>query len=208
MVRIAGLDECGNGALAGPILACCVAFDTENSECWPVPGVNDSKKLTHKRRIVLATDIYECLIDIGGEIGIGIAEVGEINKYGHLHAWELAMDRAVLEAGEDFAIDLLLIDGTTMPKITAPVGKIVCEAKADGKYFHVAAASILGKVYRDRLMIGLSDECPQFPSWAKSAGYPTPAHIAELKEHGMTKHHREKASSTALGIRPQERKWK
>lgn len=207
----AGADECGTGALAGPIVAACVVLAAPDTDLdglrgqWPLAGVNDSKKLTDLGRRRMAKQLYAMIVEWGGEIGFGEARVWEINKFGHAVAWNMAMDRAISNAAEGLFPELLIIDGVVIPRLSIST-TVVAEPKADTNFFHVAAASILGKVYRDDLMLELAKQFePQFPSWGKNMGYATQTHIAELQKHGLTVHHREQASATALGTQARKR---
>lgn len=174
--RVAGLDEVGRGPLAGPVVACAVVLDPAR-----VPaGLNDSKKMSLKAR----ERLYD-IIMAEADVGIGICSVEEIDSLNILRASHLAMERAValLAAPADYA----LVDGNMIPKgLTIPAEALV---KGDARAVSIAAASIVAKVLRDRMMVDLSREFPHY-GWEKNAGYPTKIHRAGLEIHGVTPHHR------------------
>ncbi|MBQ1389880.1 MAG: ribonuclease HII [Clostridia bacterium] len=175
-LSVCGVDEAGRGPLAGPVCAAAVILP----KGVIIEGVNDSKKLTEKKR--------EKLFDIIKEKSLAYcvawADVSEIEKLNILNAAMLAMKRAVegLKPSADYAI----IDGNKTPDI-----KIECEAvvKGDSKSMSVAAASILAKVSRDRLMLKYAEEYPQY-GFEKHKGYGTKAHCDAILEYGETPIHR------------------
>ncbi|WP_456390742.1 ribonuclease HII [Profundibacter sp.] len=173
---IAGVDEVGRGPLCGPVTAAAVILDPLN-----IPdGLNDSKKLTAKRREAL----YEALLDCA-EISIAHASVEEIDEINILRASHLAMERAV--AGLTRTPDHVLIDGNLIPRgLTLPATAVI---KGDAKSLSIAAASIMAKTCRDRLMVDLAGQYPGY-GWEKNAGYPTPVHLKALQDLGVTPHHR------------------
>ncbi|MEV8465994.1 ribonuclease HII [Fluviibacterium sp. DFM31] len=174
--RIAGVDEVGRGPLAGPVLAAAVVLDPGN-----IPdGLNDSKKLSVKRRLAL-----EELIKASADWSVGEATVEEIEDINILHAAHLAMRRAV--AGLRTAPDHLLIDGVHMPRGLNQRHQAV--VKGDARSLSIAAASIIAKVARDRIMGELAQQFPGY-GWETNAGYPTPAHKRALLDLGVTPHHR------------------
>ena len=174
--RIAGLDEVGRGPLAGPVMAAAVVLDPAR-----IPdGLNDSKQLTRRRREAL----YETLCDVA-DVGIGSASVREIEELNILQASHLAMLRAIaaLSAPADFA----LIDGNRVPRgLNLPAETLV---KGDTRSLSIAAASIVAKVGRDRVMVDLAQQHPGY-GWDRNMGYPTAEHKAGLKSHGVSQHHR------------------
>lgn len=174
--RIAGVDEVGRGPLCGPVTAAAVILDPDN-----IPeGLNDSKKLTAKRREAL----YDILLDVA-EVSIAHASVEEIDQLNILRASHLAMERAV--AGLPRPPDHLLIDGNKIPQgLTCSAQAVV---KGDAKSVSIAAASIMAKICRDRLMVDLAQHYPGY-GWEKNAGYPTAAHLKALQQLGVTPHHR------------------
>jgi ribonuclease HII len=201
----AGIDECGCGALAGPIVACCVASETpatntdELKAWWPIKGVTDSKKLSEAGRERLSKDIVSYLLDVGGELGIGLAESWEIDEYGHTAAWRLAMQRAVYQMGSSKKLERLIVDGNVPVGIAGAIE--LAYPKADKNFFHVAAASIIGKVHRDALMTKMDRLFPGY-DLASSKGYPTGSHIWAVDYYGLSQQHRAKPCETVL------RKWR
>lgn len=174
--RIAGLDEVGRGPLAGPVVAAAVILDPDH-----IPdGLNDSKKLSAKRRDAL----YDELLEVA-DISIAQATVAEIDEHNILRASHIAMVRAL--AGLRTPAEFALIDGNMIPRgLNLPCATLV---KGDARSLSIAAASIVAKVWRDRLMVDLAQQHPGY-GWHTNAGYPTKEHKAGLKRHGVTPHHR------------------
>ena len=173
--RVAGVDEAGRGPLAGPVVASAVILDPNN-----IPdGLNDSKKLSETKREVLFDILMSC-----ADVGIGIAEPEEIDRINILHATMSAMQRAVADLPKP--PDAILIDGNRCPSFTIPVQAIV---KGDAKSLSIAAASIIAKTVRDRLM---KQADGRFPGYGHTGhkGYPTKAHRAALQEIGASPIHR------------------
>ncbi len=173
---VAGVDEVGRGPLAGPVTAAAVILDPDN-----IPdGLNDSKKLTAKRRQVLND-----LILASAEVSIASATVEEIDEINILRASHLAMERAV--AGLPRAARHLLIDGNMIPRgLTIPAQAIV---KGDGRSLSIAAASIVAKIRRDYVMWDLAQQYPGY-GWETNAGYGSKSHMSALQNLGATPHHR------------------
>ncbi len=173
---VAGVDEVGRGPLAGPVIAAAVMLDPEQ-----IPdGLNDSKKLSEKKREALNMALAEC-----AHVSIAEATVAEIDEINILHASLLAMERAV--AGLPKTPDHVLIDGNKIPKnLTIPATAVV---KGDSKSLSIAAASIVAKIKRDHLMQDLNRIYPGY-GWDTNAGYPTKRHISALSELGVTPVHR------------------
>lgn len=173
---VAGVDEVGRGPLCGPVTAAAVILDAQN-----IPdGLNDSKKLTAARREVLSAQILA-----SADVCIAHASVAEIDSLNILRASHLAMERAV--AGLSQVPDHVLIDGNRLPRdLTIPAD---CVVKGDGKSLSIAAASIVAKVCRDRLMVDLAQQHPGY-GWETNAGYPTKFHLEALRKLGVTPHHR------------------
>jgi ribonuclease HII len=173
---ICGVDEVGRGPWAGPVVAAAVVLDRS---CIP-PGLDDSKKLTPRRRAVLFDAIRAA-----ASVGVGIASVGEIDALNILRANDLAMLRAI--GALDPAPGAALIDGNRVPP------GLPCRARAlvggDGRSLSVAAASIIAKVTRDRIMAELARTHPGY-GWERNMGYGTPQHRAALDRLGVTSHHR------------------
>lgn len=174
--RIAGVDEVGRGPLAGPVTAAAVVLDPS-----VIPdGLNDSKKLTEKKRIALLEVLQDC-----AEISVAHASVEEIDEINILRASHLAMERAV--AGLSVPPEHLLIDGNLIPRgLTIPAQAVV---KGDGRSVSIAAASIAAKIARDTIMRDLAQQFPGY-GWESNAGYPSKSHISALQNIGVTPHHR------------------
>jgi ribonuclease HII len=183
---IGGIDEVGRGSLAGPVCAACVVLPQEFS----VPGVDDSKKLSEKRRETL----YDQIIDAALACGIGFVENGRIDEINILNATKEAMVIAVAEAqkaleaktGADNRVEHLLIDAIDLKEANLPLTAII---KGDSKSVSVAAASIVAKVTRDRLMIRFDKIYPGY-AFASNKGYGTKAHYEGLSRLGSTPIHR------------------
>lgn len=173
---VAGVDEVGRGPLAGPVTAAAVILDPAT-----IPeGINDSKKLGLKRRSLLAELLEECAI-----VSVASASVEEIDALNILQASHLAMRRAI--EGLPERPDHVLIDGNRVPKgLNLPATPLV---KGDARSLSIAAASIVAKIHRDRLMGDLAQQFPGY-GWDHNAGYPTKEHKAALQDLGVTPHHR------------------
>ena len=173
---MAGVDEAGRGPLAGPVVAAAVILD----DLKPIKGLNDSKVLTALARERLYVEIHAKALCFC----IAQASVEEIDELNILQATMLAMRRAV--EGLRLRPNKVLVDGNRLPTL-----KIAAEAivKGDAKVKAISAASILAKVHRDRLCQELHLLHPQY-GFDGHKGYPTPAHLAALKEHGVCPHHR------------------
>ena len=173
---ICGVDEAGRGPLAGPVCAAAVILPP-NAE---IPGLNDSKKLTDKRRRELFPIIKERAI----AYGIGLASHEEIDEINILQATYLAMERALSQLSVQ--PELALIDGNRAKDFGIPVQTVV---KGDSLSASIAAASILAKVTRDDLMTQAAEDYPQY-QFEVHKGYGTKAHYAALSEHGPSPIHR------------------
>lgn len=174
---ICGVDEAGRGPLAGPVYAAAVILSPETV----IEGLNDSKKLTEKKREALFPIIQEKAI----AYGIGCASEQDIDEINILNATFLAMRRAVEQL--PLQPDVLLIDGNQKPKIG--MCEEVTVVKGDAKSMSIAAASVLAKVSRDRFMLELSEKYPQY-AFEKHKGYGTKLHYAALREYGISPVHR------------------
>lgn len=173
---VCGIDEVGRGPLAGPVVAAAVILDPA-----AIPeGLDDSKRLTPARRDELHDALLACAC-----VGIGEASVAEIDAINILQASHLAMCRAV--AALATAPAWALVDGNRLPQ------DLPCRAEAivggDGLALSIAAASIVAKVTRDRMMVALSQQFPGY-GWETNVGYATAAHLAGLGTLGVTPHHR------------------
>lgn len=179
--RIAGVDEAGRGPWAGPVVAGAVVFERAGLPDELRNNLDDSKKLSAPRREAL----FEVLTAWeGASIGVGIAEREEIDRLNILQATLLAMGRALGNLGGGF--DFALVDGNQTPDISVPARAI---KKGDMLSLSIAAASIVAKVTRDRIMADLARTFPQY-GWERNAGYGTAEHQAALKGAGVSPHHR------------------
>lgn len=170
------MDEAGRGPLAGPVVAAAVILDPAN----PIVGLNDSKKLSAKRREALAIEIRAKAL----AWAVSEASVEEIDQINILQASLLAMQRAVRSL--TIAPERALIDGNRCPELPCPAKAIV---GGDGKVASIAAASILAKTVRDAGMLELHQRYPQY-GLDRHMGYPTALHLAALQEHGVSPIHR------------------
>ena len=173
---ICGVDEAGAGPLAGRVYAAAVILPRG----WDAPYLNDSKKVTEKRREVLFDHITAEAV----AWSVAWADEKEIDEINILNARMLAMERAV--RGLSVKPDLALVDGNRAPSLDCPLETVV---KGDGKSASIAAASILAKVSRDRYMLEMAREYPQY-AFEKHKGYPTKLHYERLREHGPCPIHR------------------
>ena len=184
--QICGVDEAGRGPLAGPVYAAAVILDPDH----PIEGLNDSKKLSEKKRETL----YDLIVQHAIDYCIASASVEEIEEYNILGATYLAMSRAV--AGLNQQPLLALIDGNRIPPNLAVPAKTV--VKGDALSESIAAASILAKVSRDRVLLKLDAAYPQY-GFAAHKGYGTAAHTAALREYGPCPEHRPSFLKKILG---------
>ena len=173
---VCGIDEAGRGPLAGPVVAAAVILDPNR----PIPGLNDSKKLSEKKRDALAVLIRERAL----AWAVAEATVEEIDRLNILHATMLAMQRAV--AGLAVTPVAALVDGNRCPQLAMPAEAVV---KGDGKIASIAAASILAKTVRDAGMLILHAAYPHY-RFARHMGSPTAAQCAALETHGASPVHR------------------
>lgn len=176
---VAGIDEVGRGALVGPVVAAAVILDPFTFPKDLGAMVRDSKLLTPGKR----ERLFQAILPLG-RIGIGAASAHEIDRLNILQASLLAMARAVAALGTTPA--LALVDGNVAPSLPCPVRTVV---GGDNLSLSIAAASILAKVTRDRLMAALGKRHPAY-GWERNAGYGTAEHRAALWTHGVTLHHR------------------
>jgi ribonuclease HII len=178
---VIGVDEVGRGPLAGPVVASAVYIPPENRGHPVWRDVQDSKKISAIRRDILFSVIQgQCIY------GIASASVDEIDNINILQATFLAMRRAI----EQMKLNnpYVLIDGNRLPKNWPWDSRAII--KGDTKSVSIAAASILAKVTRDRLMVELANAHPEY-GWDNNAGYGTPEHLSALSAHGITPHHRQ-----------------
>lgn len=172
---VCGIDEAGRGPWAGPVVAAAVIYPPTLS----LPSLDDSKKLSKSRR----ESLYETLVS-HVEFGVGIASAEEIDAHNILRATLLAMQRAVLALPRPPAF--ALVDGTHPPALACPVR---CVVKGDSKSLSIAAASVIAKVTRDRMMTELAQHYPNY-GFEQHAGYGTLAHQRALAEYGACPAHR------------------
>ena len=173
----AGCDEAGRGCLAGSVYAAAVILPSD----YQNELLNDSKKLTAKKRYALREEIERDAI----AWAVGIVTPEEIDKINILNASFLAMHRALDQL--QVRPEAIIVDGNRFkPYQDLPSTTIV---KGDGKYLSIAAASILAKTYRDDYMLSLAEEYPQY-DWQSNMGYPTKKHRQAIREHGITPYHR------------------
>ncbi len=174
---IAGVDEVGRGPLVGAVVTAAVILDPAN----PIAGLNDSKKLSEKKRLLLVDEIKAKALSWS----LGRAEVHEIDALNILHATMLAMARAV--AGLHIQPEWVLIDGNRIPD--GLKGRATAVVKGDSLVPEISAASILAKVARDAEMTALHQLHPQY-NFAGHKGYPTAEHLAAIQQYGILAEHR------------------
>jgi ribonuclease HII len=173
---IVGIDEAGRGPLAGPVVASAIILNLES----PINGINDSKALTEKKR----NELFEIINEKAFAIGIGIVDNNQIDKINILNATKEAMKIALSKINEEY--DLILVDYINIkdwPKSAIPL------VKGDAKSASIAAASIIAKVTRDRIMSEYHTQYPQY-NFASHKGYPTKEHIKNISINGPCKIHR------------------
>ncbi|MBM1815814.1 ribonuclease HII [Pseudosulfitobacter pseudonitzschiae] len=174
--RVAGVDEVGRGPLAGPVMAAAVVLNPDD-----IPeGLNDSKALSAKRREALYTELMA-----RADVSVGSASVQEIDEHNILRASHIAMVRAI--AGLSVEPDHVLIDGNMVPRGLNLAATTVI--KGDARSLSIAAASIVAKIRRDRLMVDLAQQHPGY-GWETNMGYPSKSHREALQNIGVTPHHR------------------
>ena len=184
---IAGIDEAGRGPWAGPVVSAAVILNEKN-----IPdGLNDSKKLSEKKRLSLYSSIYNF-----HSVGVGISSIEEIDSMNVLQATFLSMKRAVEDLNPQ--PEYILVDGNLDPGLNF---KTKCIIKGDSISISIAAASVIAKVTRDNLMLTLDKEFPNY-NWKKNKGYGTAEHRNALELHGPCKYHRKSFSpiNKMLGV--------
>ena len=174
---VAGVDEAGRGPLAGPVVAAAVVFPDERL----IPKLNDSKKLLREEREV----VYQAIMNSGLPIGVGVADVDEIDRFNILGATRLAWGRA-LDALPARPV-LVLIDGNLRAPLVIPQRTLV---GGDARCASIAAASVVAKVTRDRMMLELDQQHPQY-GFARHKGYATADHLDALRRWGPSPVHRQ-----------------
>jgi len=182
---VAGVDEAGRGPLAGPVVAAAVILDPQR-----IPdGINDSKVLDEETREILFVRIRATAI-----IGVGVADVKRIDRQNILHATMWAMAQAVAQLA--VTPKMVAIDGNRAPKLKCPARTIV---KGDARCLSIAAASIIAKVTRDRIMVQLGTKHPGY-GFERHKGYSTPEHHDAIRRLGVTDHHRRSFRTVQLAL--------
>lgn len=176
---VVGVDEAGRGSWAGPVVACAVILDPKVSPTELIAGLDDSKRISKKKR-----DKLNHLLTSSASIGVGVSSVEEIDKLNILQATFIAMKRSIENLG--ISPGMILVDGNTLPDWPYNSRPII---KGDSRSLSIAAASIVAKVSRDRMMTNLANNYPEY-GWERNAGYGTKLQQQALSEHGFTKHHR------------------
>lgn len=187
---VAGIDEAGRGPWAGPVVAAAVVLDRSRMPAALLDRLDDSKRLKAARREELFALLRDCAV-----IGVGIAEVEEIDRLNILGATLAAMERAL--AALDRRVDHALVDGNRPPPLPCRVQTVV---GGDGISMSIAAASVVAKVTRDRMMAALARRHPGY-GWETNMGYGTSAHQAALDRLGVTPHHRRSFAPVASRLR-------
>ena len=176
---VCGLDEVGRGPLAGPVVAACV-YIPEDAYALPfIPGIKDSKKLSHKK----LNELY-LLITRHCQWAVAEKSPQEIDEVNILQAALAAMAESLGQI--DMTFSHALVDGNKLPELPCPATPVV---KGDSKSTSIAAASIVAKVTRDRMMRKLHEAHPHY-GWDTNVGYPSKAHLEGIDAHGITEHHR------------------
>ncbi|MBW3612525.1 MAG: ribonuclease HII [Chloroflexi bacterium] len=177
--HVVGADAVGVACLAGPVLAAAVVMPPRARR---IPGVRDSKQLTRAQR----ERLFPIILRRATAVGLGAASVAEIDRMNIYHATNLAMRRAICRLHDR---DHVLIDGLRVHRFEESVGPYTAIVKGDARCYSIAAASIVAKVVRDRLMDRLAPRHPHY-GWERNAGYATADHRQGIEEHGITPLHR------------------
>ena len=192
--RVCGIDEAGRGPLAGPVVAAAVIIDRQRFRGTLRRELDDSKALSREAR----ESCYEALLAYARQgvvsIGVGAGSVGEIDRINILRASLAAMARAV--AALRVAPDMALFDGNMAPPLPCRIKTVI---KGDALSFSIAAASVVAKVTRDRIMHGLAGRYPGY-GWETNVGYSTPEHGAAIRALGVTPHHRRSFEPVRLAL--------
>ncbi len=178
-ISICGIDEVGRGPLAGPVVAAAVIIDRNKADASILDQINDSKKVSAKKRDYLFHKIHEF-----SDVSIASSSPKEIDKINILQASLRAMERAY--EGLLIMPKLALVDGNKAPNLPCKTETVI---KGDTISISIAAASIVAKHYRDCLMQKIANDFPNY-GWDHNAGYPTKEHIRAIEENGITIHHR------------------
>jgi ribonuclease HII len=181
---VCGIDEAGRGPLAGPVVAAAVILELRRFPKMLRDGLDDSKVLTREQREACYRALRRCAARGAARIGVGAASTVEIDRLNILRAALLAMARAVAVLG--VRPDTALVDGAIAPPLACAVRTVV---KGDALSFSIAAASVVAKVTRDRIMRGLAPRYPGY-GWETNVGYATQEHGEAIRRLGVTHHHR------------------
>ena len=170
---IGGVDEVGRGPLVGPVVTACVVLDKD----FKLDGLTDSKKLSEKKR----EEYYEYIINHCVAYAVGECSPSEIDEYNILEATKIAMKKAIDKVNNKLKLDYILIDGNMKFDLNIPYQSIV---KGDSKSISIAAASVIAKVTRDRMLIELDKKYPMY-GYKDHKGYPTKKHIEAIYKYGL-----------------------
>ncbi len=190
---VAGVDEAGRGPLAGPVVAGAAILDAAAAAALIERGIDDSKRLSRLRR----AEFFAFIAD-NARLGIGAASAAEIDTHNILQATMLAMRRAVAALG--VVPDFVLVDGNRLPDLPCPARAVI---GGDRRSVSIAAAAIVAKVTRDRIMGALARRYPDF-GWERNAGYGTAEHRSALARVGVTVHHRRSFAPVAARLAQQD----
>jgi ribonuclease HII len=191
---VCGVDEAGRGPLAGPVVAAAVILDSRRFPRSLRDGLDDSKVLTAQQRAICYRALLRCVDRGVARIGVGAASTQEIDRINILRAALMAMVRAVGVLG--VCPDLALVDGNIAPPLSCTVQTVV---RGDGLSFSIAAASVVAKVTRDRIMRALAPRYPGY-GWGTNVGYATPEHGEAIRRLGITRHHRRSFEPVRLAL--------
>ena len=194
---LAGVDEAGRGPLAGPVVAAAISVgrgELVTLARAELAGLTDSKALTARKR----QHYHDFILSSGAiRVGVGLASVSEIDKHNILGATRLAMCRAINDISAP-PVDHVLLDGLPMRQLPCGSTPLV---GGDGRSLLIAAASVIAKVTRDHIMAELALQHPHY-GWERNKGYGTRQHLAALREHGVTPHHRRSFRPVAEILQP------
>ncbi|MBV9151950.1 MAG: ribonuclease HII [Alphaproteobacteria bacterium] len=186
---ICGIDEAGRGPLAGPVVAAAVILDRQRFRGMVRRELDDSKAMTREAREACFEALLRC-----ARIGVGAASTHEIDRINILRASLVAMRRAVAALG--LVPDIALVDGNIPPTLPCPVKTVI---KGDALSFSIAAASVIAKVTRDRIMRALAPRYPGY-GWETNVGYSTAEHFGGIGRLGVTPHHRRSFEPVRLAL--------
>lgn len=183
-----GIDEVGRGAIAGPVVAAAVLIIADKKEIEHI-GINDSKAITERKRETVNEILLSMSLNGLIKYGIGVIDQVEIDQFGIVESTNKAMRIALEKLGH--RDKLILVDGIINPFNDDSQLKVETMVKGDSKCYNIAAASIIAKVFRDRLMVELSKDNLTCYNWEKNKGYASAEHIRSIKTHGISEHHRQ-----------------